>query len=143
MTDDRPADLVLTGGRIATMDAARSWASALAVRDGRIVAVGPDAAVRDLIGASTRARSGSAVGRSRPAFQDAHVHLRPRSGLALMRCDLNVSLVAGDYLEIIAAHYAAASHPHGKTCGSAGAGGTWRRSRAVRARRAGARPRRP
>ena len=45
MTVDRPADLVLTGGRIATMDAARSWASALAVRDGRIVAVGPDAAV--------------------------------------------------------------------------------------------------
>ena len=29
-----------SGGRIATMDAARSWASALAVRDGRIVAVG-------------------------------------------------------------------------------------------------------
>ena len=48
MTADRPADLVLTGGRIATMDAARSWASALAVRDGRIVAVGRDAAVRPL-----------------------------------------------------------------------------------------------
>ena len=42
---DRPADLVLRGGRIATMDAARTLAAALAVRDGRIVAVGSDAAV--------------------------------------------------------------------------------------------------
>ena len=46
----RPADLVLTGGRVATMDAARRWASALAVRDGRIVAVGSDTAVRLAIG---------------------------------------------------------------------------------------------
>ena len=54
MTTDQPADLVLRGGRIATMDAARSWASAVAVREGRIVAVGPDAAVAPLIGPSTR-----------------------------------------------------------------------------------------
>ena len=31
-----PADLVLTEGAFYTMDAARSWASALAVREGRI-----------------------------------------------------------------------------------------------------------
>ena len=37
MTTDRPADLVLRGGRIAVMDPARSWATALAVQDGRIV----------------------------------------------------------------------------------------------------------
>ena len=54
MTLDRPADLVLTGGRIATIDAARSFASALAVRDGRIVAVGPDRAVTPHLGPSTR-----------------------------------------------------------------------------------------
>ena len=54
MSVDRPADLVLTGGRIATMDAARSWASALAVRDRRIVAVGSDAAVAPHVGPSTR-----------------------------------------------------------------------------------------
>src|SRR6186997_2117843 len=51
---DRPADLVLTGGRIATMDAARHFASALAVRDGRILAVGPEAAVAGHIGPRTR-----------------------------------------------------------------------------------------
>ena len=52
MTLDAHADLVLTGGRVATMDAARRWASALAVRDGRIVAVGSDTAVRLAIGAA-------------------------------------------------------------------------------------------
>ncbi len=62
MTLDRPADLVLTGGRIATIDAARSFASALAVRDGRIVAVGPDRAVTPHLGPSTRVTSGSPTG---------------------------------------------------------------------------------
>jgi len=42
MTTDQPADLVLRGGRIATMDPARSWATALAVRGERIAAVGHD-----------------------------------------------------------------------------------------------------
>src|SRR6187200_541571 len=71
MTDARPADLVLTGGRIATMDAARSWASALAVRDGRIVAAGPDTAVTSYLGPSTRVIDlrGRTV---TPGFQDAH-----------------------------------------------------------------------
>ena len=73
MSVDRPADLVFLGGRLATMDAARRWASALAVRDGRIVAVGPDDLVRPLIGPSTRVIE--LRGRSvTPGFQDAHVH---------------------------------------------------------------------
>jgi len=33
---ESPADLVLTGGSVYTMDAARSWAEAVAVREGRI-----------------------------------------------------------------------------------------------------------
>ena len=37
------AELVLRGGKIYTVDAARSWAHALAVRAGTIVAVGTDA----------------------------------------------------------------------------------------------------
>ena len=35
-------DLVLTGGRVLTMDARNSEAQAVAIRDGRIVAVGAD-----------------------------------------------------------------------------------------------------
>ena len=102
MTVDQPADLVLTGGRVATMDGARSWATALAVRDGRLVAVGPDAGVRPLVGPRTRVIElrGRTV---TPGFQDAHVH-PVSSGVELLRCDLHVSRVATDYLEIIATY---------------------------------------
>ena len=73
MTDDGPADLVLRGGRVATMDASRSFAAAVAVRDGRIVAVGGDDAVRGWIGPRTRVVE--LRGRSvTPGFGDAHVH---------------------------------------------------------------------
>ena len=81
------ADLVLTGGAVYTMDAARSWAQALAVRDGRIVYVGSDAGARAFVAAKTRVvrLDGRMV---LPAFQDAHIH--PLSGgLELGLCDLN------------------------------------------------------
>jgi predicted amidohydrolase YtcJ len=48
------ADLVLRNGRIYTIDRARSWASALAVKNGRILAVGEDAAMARHIGPSTQ-----------------------------------------------------------------------------------------
>jgi hypothetical protein len=37
-----PDSLVLRGGAVYTVDAARSWASAVAIRGGRIVYVGGD-----------------------------------------------------------------------------------------------------
>src|SRR5438445_13106106 len=37
-----PADLVLKGGAVYTLDAARSWAGAVAVRGERVVYVGPE-----------------------------------------------------------------------------------------------------
>ena len=37
---DGDADLVLTGGAVYTVDAARSWAQAVAIKAGRIAAVG-------------------------------------------------------------------------------------------------------
>ena len=107
MTLDGPADLALTGGRIATIDAARSWASALAVRDGRIVAVGTDAAVLGRIGPSTRVIElrGRTV---TPGFQDAHVH-PIHGGLAMLRCDLHDLYAIPEYLDVIARY--AASKP--------------------------------
>jgi predicted amidohydrolase YtcJ len=107
MIDERPADLVLTGGRIATMDAARSWASALAVVDGRIVAVGTEGVVRDHIGASTRVIElrGRTV---TPGFQDAHVH-PVHGGLAMLRCDLHEDAESGPGYDKIEAY--ARSHP--------------------------------
>jgi predicted amidohydrolase YtcJ len=107
MTTDRPADLVLRGGRIATMDPARSWATALAVRGERIVAVGHDSAVGDLIGPSTRVIElhGRTV---TPGFQDAHVH-PVHGGLSMLRCDLHADAQSGPGLDIIDAY--ARSHP--------------------------------
>jgi predicted amidohydrolase YtcJ len=124
MTTDRPADLVLRGGRIATMDPARSWVTALAVRGERIVAVGHDPAVGDLIGPSTRVieLQGRTV---TPGFQDAHVH-PVHGGLSMLRCDLHADAQSGPGLDIIDAY--ARSHPD-ETWIEAAAG-TWRRSRA-------------
>ncbi len=82
-----PADLVLTGGVVHTFDAARSRADAVAIRDGRIVAVGPAADVRRFTGPATRTvdLGGRLV---LPAFHDAHVH--PMSaGVELGQCNLN------------------------------------------------------
>jgi predicted amidohydrolase YtcJ len=83
---DRAADLVLVGGRVFTADAARSWAGAFAVRDGRIVAVGGDREVRRLVGPRTRVIElrGRTV---TPGFVDAHTH--PVSGgVEQLRIDL-------------------------------------------------------
>ncbi len=102
MTIAHPADLVLTGGRIPTIDAARSWASAVAVRDGRIVAVGANAEVAAHIGPRTRVielRGRTAT----PGFGDAHVHA-VTAGLARLRCDLSGVHGLDAYLESIEAH---------------------------------------
>ncbi len=107
MPTDRPADLVLRGGRIATVDAARRFAAALAVTDGRIVAVGTDAVVEPHIGPSTRVIE--LRGRSvTPGFQDAHVH-PVHGGLTMLRCDLHEDEMTGSPFERIEAYVA--SHP--------------------------------
>ena len=50
----QPADLVLLNGKIITVDAADRIAQAVAVRDGRIVAVGTDQEVERFVGPETR-----------------------------------------------------------------------------------------
>jgi predicted amidohydrolase YtcJ len=82
-----PADLVLTGAAVYTVDAARSWAEAVAVRDGRIAFVGSAAEAQAFAGPRTRVLDlkGRMV---LPAFHDAHVH--PVSGgVELAQCNLN------------------------------------------------------
>ena len=49
-----PADLVLRGGRIVTLDDQAPEAQALAARDGRIVAIGSNADIAGYIGSSTQ-----------------------------------------------------------------------------------------
>jgi predicted amidohydrolase YtcJ len=81
------ADLVLTGARVYTVDASRSWAEALAVREGRLVYVGTDAGARAFAGAATRVVDvgGRLV---LPAFRDSHVH-PVSAGIEMGLCDLN------------------------------------------------------
>jgi predicted amidohydrolase YtcJ len=68
-----PADLVLVDARILTVDKAFSTATALAVKDGRFVAVGSTAEVRRHVGPGTRVIEGR--GRTVvPGFIDTHVH---------------------------------------------------------------------
>src|SRR5262245_40024427 len=80
------ADLVLVHGSVYTVDAARSWASAVAIRGGRIAYVGDDAGARALAGPRTSLVDlGGAM--LLPGFVDAHVH--PISGgLQSRQCDL-------------------------------------------------------
>jgi len=74
-----PADLILHGARIATMDPARPAATAVAVREGRFVAVGDAADVMRWRGPLTRVVD--AGGRTViPGLNDSHIHV-VRGGL--------------------------------------------------------------
>lgn len=78
--------LVFHNGPVFVADAARRWARAVAVRDGRIVAVGTDESVRAAIGPG--AETVDLDGRMLvPGFQDAHVH-PTMGGLTRLRCNL-------------------------------------------------------
>ncbi len=99
MSAQEMADLVFTGGSVFTADPSRPRAEAVAVRDGRIVAVGSDAEVRDLVGAGAEVvdlRDKMLL----PGFQDAHVH-SPSGGLDRLRCDLSDLHTRNGYLERI------------------------------------------
>jgi len=68
-----PAELAVVNARVWTGDSLRPAAQAVAVRDGRIAAVGSDAEIRRLAGPGTRvvdAGGGMLV----PGFIDTHVH---------------------------------------------------------------------
>jgi predicted amidohydrolase YtcJ len=79
-----PADLILLDGAVYTQDAANTRASALAIRDGNIVAVGSDADVSAAYEGPSRDLGGRMV---LPGFHDAHAH--PISGgMQMNRCDL-------------------------------------------------------
>ena len=66
-------DLILFNGLVSTMNSVQPEASAIAVCDGRFVAVGPDKQVLALAGTRTR-RVDLARRRVFPGFNDAHAH---------------------------------------------------------------------
>ena len=100
------ADLLFVNGPVYTVDAARSWASAVAVKAGRIVAVGSDDDARAWKGSHTEVVD--LAGRMLlPGFQDAHIH-PPVSGLEMLRCNLT-EIYRLDAYERIISEYAAAN----------------------------------
>lgn len=82
-----PPDTVLLNGKIFTSDAGRPWVQALAIRGGRIVAVGDSAGIAAQAGTATRRidLGGRTVV---PGFNDAHAHIGPHLPL--------VRLTSGD-----------------------------------------------
>ena len=93
------ADLVLKSGAIYTVDGARSWAQAVAIRAGRIVYVGTDRGVTAYVTPATRVvdLKGRMV---LPSFQDAHIH--PISaGIQANSCTLDGLKTAVEYVAAI------------------------------------------
>jgi predicted amidohydrolase YtcJ len=82
-----PADLIVTDGRIYTVDAAHPMAEALAVRGSRLVFVGSASEAQVFRGPSTRIvdAHGSTI---IPGMVDAHAHLLD-AGLTLRQVDLS------------------------------------------------------
>ena len=83
-TNPRKADLILTNGKVYTVNPAQPWADAVAVRDGKIVFVGPRDGVTAFAGPSTTMvdLDGKML---LPGFQDPHTHLAT-GGLAYTIC---------------------------------------------------------
>src|SRR6266545_928671 len=104
------ADLVLTGGKILTLDRHSRTVQALAVRGGRIAALGRDAEIARLIGPDTRRldlRGRLAV----PGLIDGHAHM-DREGLKLRWPSLAAARSIDDILEIVEAEVRRT--PHGE-----------------------------
>ena len=102
-----PADTVFVQGAVYTADAARSWATAVAVRGDRIVYVGDDATARSYIGKDSRVIE--LAGRMLlPGFTDSHVHpaLAPNPATQL---DVGGLATEGEIVERIRQH--ARAHP--------------------------------
>jgi predicted amidohydrolase YtcJ len=101
------ADLVFVGGHVFSSDEGGRPASALAVSGGRIVAVGADDEVRELVGARTE--TVELNGRLLlPGFQDAHIHA-VMGGVEMGQCDLTGTVDRDEYLRRIKAY--AEQHP--------------------------------
>src|SRR5215217_7674258 len=101
---DLAPELILSNGRIYTVDDAFSTASAVAVRGGRLVGVGGDAEIRALAG--PRTRQVDLGGRTvLPGFVDGHNHMAG-AGLDLLSLSLQGAGSVAEICERIAARAA-------------------------------------
>ena len=98
------ADLLFTGGAVYTADPARPWAEAVAVRDGRILAVGHAAELAALRGPNTVV-SNLAGKLLLPGFTESHIHFIE---LALRAAQVEATEAgsAGEVVELVRAKLA-------------------------------------
>ena len=94
-TPESSAELILENGRIYTVDEARSWAQAVAIRDGRFVYVGDDTGVQAHKGPDSRVidLQGRMV---LPGMFDVHIH-GIASGMEKLHCDLSLEALIEAY----------------------------------------------
>ncbi len=108
--NEAPADLVVTAGTVITLDDARPRATAIAIRGGRIIAVGNAGDMRALTGLATR-RIDLPRATVVPGLGDAHAHVES-IGDALEHVDLTGAATLEEALARIRA--AAATTPEGE-----------------------------
>lgn len=101
------ADSVFIGGTLFSAGQARSRPGAVAVSGGRIVAVGDDEDVKELVGKHTDVVDLDG-GLLLPGFQDAHMH-PVMAGVDMLRCDLHDCGSTEQTFAVIKAY--AAAHP--------------------------------
>ncbi|NUP34268.1 MAG: amidohydrolase [Streptomycetaceae bacterium] len=94
------ADTVFLGGKVFTGTGTEPVDAAVAVADGRILAVGDTAEIRGLAGSGTEIVD-LAGGLLSPGFQDSHIH-PVAAGNQLLRCDLSGERNLDSYLARIA-----------------------------------------
>jgi len=98
---DAPADLILRGGKIVTMDASAGNVEALAARDGIVIAVGTNAEIDALSGPDTQVVE--LDGRTAaPGFTEGHGHFTG-IGRSLMNIDLRAARSWNEIVETIRA----------------------------------------
>jgi predicted amidohydrolase YtcJ len=102
------ADVILTNGHIYTVDPHHPWAEALAIRDGKILAVDTDREIARYRGASTKvidAKSHLVL----PGFTDCHVHFMDGS-FSLQEFSLDDARTVAEIQQRVKTF--AAAHPH-------------------------------
>jgi predicted amidohydrolase YtcJ len=106
--DQNSPDLVLINGKVLTMDAGSSVAEAIAIRDGKILAVGSGASIETLIGTQTRVFdvAGKTVV---PGLIDTHAHFKA-AGMADYVVNMSRAKTVAEALDAIKA-FAAKKKP--------------------------------
>ena len=93
------ASIVFHTGKVYTVNERQPWATAIAIKNERIVYVGDDEGALELIGPDTRVVN-LAGKMLLPGFQDAHVH-PIEAGMSYLGCSLHGATSIEEYLKVL------------------------------------------